>query len=100
MRTKEEKFVHKWEDTIKKGKTIYIIKIALFWSILTTLITPFFYMLTDWDFSEAAFAKEFATKQLTMSFTILSFFGIFLANQAWNRGMKKYNIIIDYLNNK
>ena len=98
--TKEEKYISNWEKTIKKGKTVYILKIAIFWSVATTIITPFFYMLFDWDFSEQAFAKEFATKQIIMSFTILSFFGIFLGNQAWNRGMKKYNIIIDYLNNK
>ena len=99
MMNKEEKYIEQWNKTIEKGKKIYIIKIALFFGIIATILTPAIeYSINILIENKFIFDNKYIYG-IILRFFIFILLGIYLANNSWKRGMKKYEIINNYLEN-
>ena len=98
--TKEEKFIKKWERTSKKGKTFFITKIALIFTVITPIVGLFVDLAFKWDFSQKAFEETLTIKYIISKIIVFSIVGIFLAYNSWNRGEKKYKIYKNYIESK
>ena len=98
--TKEEKFIKKWERASKNGKKAYIIKMALIFIIIAPFTSALFDLILKCDFSNEAINDVLQVRKIVINIVMFTIVGIFIAYNSWNRGLKKYNIIINYLNNK
>jgi hypothetical protein len=91
MINKEEKYIKTWDKIIKKGKTTYVIKVSLLWSVLVTFLTPFFIILFDLDFTRNRIIEEYNFKSFIIRFVIFYLFGILYSLVLWKNGVKRYN---------
>jgi len=98
--TKEEKFIKKWERASKNGKKVYIIKMALFFIVVVTIVGLPIDLAFKGDFSQKAFEETFTLKYFIVKVITYTFVGIFLAFNSWNRGIKKHQIYKEYLENR
>jgi len=98
MTEKEEKYIKAWEKTVAKGKKFHLIRTALIFGIVASILTPFMeYLLTLFDDETMVFDKDFLIR-MGFKFILFNLLGLYLGNSSWKNGNKKYKQLISNKN--
>jgi len=94
MNKRNSKFIKLWEKVIEKGKTKYIVKTTIFWSVSVTLISPFFKFLFGLELNKEKLIAAYDIIPLLIQFVVLIFGGILFSMIMWKMNSTKYHQLI------
>ena len=88
MTKTEEKFIRTWQATRAKGKTFYVIKFGLIWSVSCTIVNELgFYTI----FNDGDYGFNIAKNLFSFGFTLIA--GYFIGVLQWNLSEKRFHRI-------